>query len=944
MIRRALSSRDLGLIAYTTRPPAALHSSTPPDEYLMPEIAFYAQAATDTATALGANTVAGLTATDATARLAEHGANVLDVAQRRSSLAILMHQFRSLIVLLLLVAASIAFAMGDRTESIAILAVIVLNALIGFGTEWNAARALDSLRSQAVPVARVRRDGAELEIPSSEVVPGDLVLLNAGDRVPADARVVEAIELQVDESSLTGESLAVLKMTEPVADAAVALGDRVSMVHMGTTVTAGRGTALVTTTGMATEIGHIGTMLGDVTERTTPLEKKLSELNRAILLIVLVLCATIVFAGVLRGNEMLRMVEVGVSLAIAAVPEGLLAVTTMTLAVGMQRMARMRALVRRLPAVEALGSTTVICTDKTGTLTRNEMTVRVLLAADQQVDISGSGYSADGELRNGDRVIDRASRTAPDDPVALAIRIGALCNDATVTRNGAEVKVLGDPTEVALIVLAEKAGLNHAALEGAFPRTTELPFDSETKRMLTLHRTADKSRVVYAKGAPSAMLDASAWVLGATGREPMTDATRTLWRERNDALASKALRVLGLAFRPLTDADGEDIGTLAHDMTLVGLVGMIDPLSDGVKATMDTCRTAGIRVVMITGDQLATATEIAHQLGLDVGIGGAAMRVVHAKELTGLDDGGWQKICADTSVFARVTPEHKLQIVAALQKHGDVVAMTGDGVNDAPALKTADIGIAMGIRGTDVAKDAADIVITDDNFATIVGAVEQGRVIVSNILRFIHYLFACNFAEIVTVFTAIMLGWPLPIAVLQILWLNLVTDLFPALALAMEPAGDDVMLRPPRDPRAPLMTRSFAWLIAWQGLLLAACTLVAFRVALLWYGESGAGLTHAVTIAFMTLAMVQIAHTLNARSRTRSFLDRRLFTNRWLLGAIGFSVLVQLASVEVQFLRMVLNTVPLSWQDWGLILSCTAVPLIVVEIVKFFARQTDRRH
>jgi len=906
----------------------------------MPDTAFHPQDIAEIAQGLGANSAAGLASGDATARLAKHGANVLDVVKRRSWLAILIHQFRSLIVLLLLVAAAIALAMGDRSESVAILVVIVLNALIGFGTESKAARALDSLRSQAIPVARVRRDGAELQIPARDVVPGDLVLLNAGDRVPADARVVESIELQVDESSLTGESLAVLKTTEPVADAAVALGDRSSMVHMGTTVTAGRGTALVTTTGMATEIGHIGTMLGDVTDRTTPLEKKLAELNRAILLIVLVLCGVIVFAGVLRGNEILRMVEVGVSLAIAAVPEGLLAVTTMTLAVGMQRMARMRALVRRLPAVEALGSTTVICTDKTGTLTRNEMTVRVLLAAEQQVEVGGSGYAIDGELRNGDRVIDRSSFTAPDDPVPLAIRIGALCNDATVTRNGADVKVLGDPTEVALIVLAEKAGLNHAELEAAFPRTAELPFNSGTKRMLTLHRTTDNSRVVYAKGAPSAMLDASAWVLGAKGREPMSDASRTLWRERNDALASKALRVLGLAFRPLTDADGEDMATFAHDMTFVGLAGMIDPLSDGVKATIDSCRSAGIRVVMITGDQMATATEIAHQLGLDVGVGGAAMRVVHAKELTGLDDGGWQKIVADTSVFARVTPEHKLQIVGALQKQGAVVAMTGDGVNDAPALKTADIGIAMGIRGTDVAKDAADIVITDDNFATIVGAVEQGRVIVSNILRFIHYLFACNFAEIITVFAAIMLGWPLPIAVLQILWLNMVTNLFPALALAMEPAGDDVMLRPPRDPQAPLMTRSFAWLIAWQGVLLAACTLVAFRVGLRWYGDTGAGLTHAVTIAFMTLSMVQIAHTLNARSRTKSLFNRGLLTNRWLLAAIGFSVLVQLMAVQVPFLRMVLNTVPLSWQDWGLMLACTAAPLIVVELVKLIARQS----
>ncbi len=909
----------------------------------MPDAVWHSREIDDVARELGASTTGGLTGAAAAARLTEHGENVLPNAPKRSTLAIVVHQFRSLIVLLLVVASVIAFVAGETTEAVAILVVIVLNALIGFGTEWKAARALESLRTQAVPVARVRRDGNESEIPARELVPGDLVLLSAGDRVPADARVTESVEMQVDESSLTGESLPVVKMSAAVAESGAALGDRSSMVHMGATVMAGRGTAIVTTTGVATELGHIGSMLGDVSDRDTPLENKLSQLNRSILVLVLVLSAVIVVAGWLRGNDLLRMLEVGVSLAIAAVPEGLLAVTTMTLAVGMQRMARMRALVRSLPAVEALGSTTVICTDKTGTLTQNQMTVRVLLAGEQRVEVSGSGYSTEGPLKNGAQVIDRGALAVADDPVALAIRIGALCNDATVTRNAADVKVLGDPTEVALIVLAEKAGMAHAELEAAFPRAGELPFNSETKRMLTLHRGADASRVVYAKGAPSALLDVSAWVLDAQGRSAMTDATRASWRERNDELAGKALRVLGLAYRPLTDADGADVAALAGDMTFVGLAGMIDPLSDGVKDTIDTCRTAGIRVVMITGDQLATATEIAHQLGLDVGVGGDAMRVVHARELTGLDDGGWQKIVSETSVFARVTPEHKLQIVGALQHQGEVVAMTGDGVNDAPALKTADIGIAMGIRGTDVAKDAADIVITDDNFATIVGAVEQGRVIVSNILRFIRYLFACNFAEILTVFTAIMLGWPLPLAVLQILWLNMVTDLFPALALAMEPAADDVMNQPPRDPREPLMTRSIAWLIAWQGMLLAACTLLAFRVGLRWYGDTGTGLAHAVTLAFMTLSMVQIAHTLNARSQTRSLFSRSVLRNRWLLAAIGFSVAVQLTAVQVPFLRRVLGTVPLSWQDWQLVAACTTVPLIVVECVKLITRAKARR-
>ena len=896
----------------------------------------------DVARELGADIGNGLTSAEAATRLTTHGPNALPVAASRSLVSILVHQFKSLIVLLLFVASAIALVMGDVTECIAILVVIVLNAVIGFATEWKAARALDSLRDQEVPVARVRRDGNEIQLAARDLVPGDLVLLNAGDRVPADARVLESVELRVDEASLTGESLAVAKSQTAVADASAALGDRDSMVHMGTTVMAGRAAAIVTSTGAETELGHIGTMIGAVDDRGTPLEAKLAQLSRAMLYLVMGLCAVIVLAGWLRGNEILRMLEVGVSLAIAAVPEGLLAVTTMTLAVGMQRMAQMRALVRNLPAVEALGSTTVICTDKTGTLTRNEMTVRVLLAGEQRVDVTGSGYLPKGELRTGDRIVDSASFPVADDPVAIALRIGALCNDAEVTRTGVEVKVLGDPTEVALLVLAEKAGLEHHALELAFPRIGEEPFDSRTKRMLTVHRTADGSRIAFAKGAPSAILDASAWVLDERGRSAMTDAARTSWRERNDALASQALRVLGLAIRPLTDADGDAAGELAHEMTFVGLTGMIDPLSDGVKETIDTCRSAGIRVVMITGDQLETAREIAHQLGLDVGPDGTVMRVVHAQELTDLDAAAWQDIVKDTAVFARVTPEHKLKIVGALQQQGEVVAMTGDGVNDAPALKTADIGIAMGIRGTDVAKDAADIVITDDNFSTIVGAVEQGRVIVSNILRFIHYLFACNFAEILTVFTAIMVGWPLPVAVLQILWLNMVTDLFPALALAMEPAAGDVMQRPPRDPRMPLMTPSFAWLIAWQGVLLAACTLVAFRIGLRWYGETGVGLDHSMTIAFMTLSMVQIAHTLNARSRTKSLFSSGLFSNLWLLAAIVVSVFVQLMAVEIDFLRQVLHTVSLSWQDWQLILACTLMPLVVVELVKLVGNRAHR--
>ncbi len=901
---------------------------------------WHAQSADETARELGTDADHGLTEAEAAARLATHGPNKLAGAKKRSAFAVLARQLASLIVVLLLVASAVAFALGDTSEGVAILVVIVLNAVIGFATEWKAASALEGLRNHTVPIARVRRGGAERQVPAMELVPGDIVLLSAGDRVPADARIAETAQLQVAEAALTGESLPVVKTADALADPQAALGDRSSMVYLGTVVTGGRGTVIVTATGVVTEVGRIGTLLDEVSERGTPLEGKLAQLNRVLLVIVLVLSGVIVFTGWLRGNELLYMVEIGISLAIAAVPEGLVAVTTMTLAIGMQRMAGMNALVRRLPAVEALGSTTVICSDKTGTLTRNEMTVRALQVGDRRIEVTGTGYALQGEFRTQEHRIEFEDRPDPADGLMLALRISALCNDARIDRSGDQTTVLGDPTEAALIVAAEKAGLERTALERDYPRVSEIPFNSETKRMITVHRAPGGGSVAYAKGSPAAILAASSSVLNDGARTPMTDDVRQHWKKTNEEFAGGALRVLALAYKDLPSAEGQHEDELARDLTFVGYVGMIDPLRVGVRDTITTCREAGIRTVMITGDQQVTAAEIARQLGIDVGPEGTAMRVVHARDLEGLDESGWQAIVENTAVFARVSPEHKLQIVEALQRQGHIVAMTGDGVNDAPALKTADIGIAMGIRGTDVAKEAADIVITDDDFATIVGAVEQGRVIVNNILRFIHYLFSSNFSEVMTVFAAIMLGWPLPLGVLQILWLNMITDIFPAMALALEPSAPDVMRRAPRNPKEPLMTRRFAWLIAWQGLLLAACTLVAFRIGLDWYDGERDGLRHAVTIAFMTLALAQIFHAFNARSRTRSAFTAGVFSNLWLWAAVLASVSLQAAAVYVPFLRGVLGTVPLAGADWGLIAAASLAPLAVVETVKAVQRRS----
>jgi len=899
-----------------------------------PPQAWHTLSVEETAQRLRTNVTQGLTRAEAALRHTQQGSNALAGVKQRSALSIFVHQFRSLIVGLLLAAGGVALALGETIEAVAILIVIVVNAVIGFVTEWKAEAALNALRKQAVPVAHVLREGEERQIPAEELVTGDVAILSAGARVPADGRIVENVRLQVEEAALTGESLAVTKTAEPLADRDAPLGDRVNMVHLGTAVTDGRGKFIVTATGMLTEMGKIGTLIEEVGTRGTPLEAKLAQLGRALLVIVLELCAVIVVTGWLRGNSFLYMLEVGISLAIAAVPEGLPAVTTMTLALGMQRMARMHALIRRLPAVETLGSTTVICTDKTGTLTRNEMTVRAIQIGERRVEVTGTGYAPAGEFRVHGQRLDPVA----DDPLRLALRIGMLCNDAKVDRNDEGATVLGDPTEGALIIAAVKGGLDRAAMERDYPRLAEIPFNSETKRMVTVHRTPEGKTVAYLKGSPGTLLAASASQFGAAGISPLTPADRQHWEETNRELAGTALRVLGLAYRELPEKYLEE--DLFRDLIFVGQVGMIDPLRDEVRSTIVTCREAGIRTVMITGDQPATAAEIARQLGIDRDGQGKPLQTVHARELSGLDAAGWQAVVADTAVFARVSPEHKLQIVEALQQTGHVVAMTGDGVNDAPALKQADIGIAMGIKGTEVAKEAADMVIADDNFATIVGAVEQGRIIVHNILRFIHYLFSTNFAEIVTVFAAIMIGWPLPLGALQILWINIVTDIFPAMALALEPSAPDVMKRPPRDPKQPLITPRFVGLIVWQGLLLAGVTLLAFFIGMRWYGTEGEGLRHAVTIAFMTLTFANVFHAFNARSRTRSAFTARLFTNGWLWGAVLICLLLQVAAVYVPFLQAVLHTVPLTAADWGVIAACSLSPLAVVELVKALQRLT----
>jgi Ca2+-transporting ATPase len=885
---------------------------------------------------LGSDVERGLAAPEAARRLKQDSPNVLTPARGRSALMIVLAQFHSLIVLLLVAATAVAFVLEEHAEAGAILVVIVLNAGIGFFTEWRAERALTALQKQAVSMAQVIRGGQERQVPAAELVRGDLVVLAAGARVPADGRIVEAVRLQIEEAPLTGESHAVVKDPESLPDLDTPLADRVNMGFLGTTILEGRGRMLVTATGARSEVGKIGVLVEEAMARDTPLERKLARLGRALVVIVLLLSAGIILAGWARGTPFLYMLEIGISLAIAAVPEGLPAVATMTLALGMQRMARQRALIRRLPAVETLGSTTVICTDKTGTLTKNEMTVRAVALDERRIEVTGSGFARAGEFRRDGHALDPRM----DDLLLLALRIGALCNDAELEQRDGRATVLGDPTEGALLVAAEKGGLDHSALEHDYPRVGEVPFDSAARRMVTVHRAPEGRLLAFVKGSPGTVLEASSAQQRASGVVPLTPADRRRWADRNEELAATALRVLGLAYREVPkDYAAED---LQGGLVFVGLVGMLDPLRDEALPAITTCREAGIRAVMITGDQPATATEIARQLGIDRDPQGRPLRTVHGRELSRLDDEGWQGIVAEAAVFARVSPEHKLRIVEALQRQGHVVAMTGDGVNDAPALKKADIGVAMGIKGTEVAKESADMVITDDNFATIVGAVEQGRVIHSNILRFIHYLFSCNFSEILVVFLAILADWPLPLGPLQVLWLNLVTDVFPALALALEPSAPEMMKRRPRDPKEPLLSPPFVGLIAWQGLLLTGMTLLAFWVGRRWYGGTGDGLHHPMTLAFMTLALSQVFHVFSTRSQRRSAFSR-LFANAWLWAAVMTCVLLQVAAVYTPFLQRVLRTVPLNLSDWGVVVACSLAPVAVVELIKLVRLRVPSR-
>ncbi len=870
----------------------------------------------------------GLTGEEARRRLEEAGPNALPRPPSRSWTSILLDQLRSVVVLLLAAAGALAFGMGEVVEAGAVGAVLLINTALGFVTELRATRAMEALRGLEAPTSRVLRDGEVLEVEARELVPGDVVELEAGDAVPADARLLEAEELRTNEAALTGESVPADKDAAVVLPAAAPLPDRSNEVHQGTTVVAGRARGVITATGAHTHLGKIGSLVEGVEKEATPLEERLDDLGKRLVWITLGVAALVTAVGVLRGAPVVRMLEAGVALAVAAVPEGLPAVVTVTLAMGMWRMARRRALVRRLPAIEALGSATVICTDKTGTLTAGHMTVTELRAGGEAYRVTGSGYDPEGEILLEDEP------AGPQDRPALreALRIGALANRAGLERDGEQWKALGDPTEAALLTLARKGGLDPEELDSDWPETGEVPFSSQRLYMASVREPPDGEAVALVKGAPERILELSGTEMDASGEtRELTGERRDELLEINEGMASRGLRVLALARGPAVEAGGEVSG-----LTFVGLAGMLDPPAEGVKETLRTIGTAGIRTLVLTGDQRRTAAAVARELGLL----GSEEEAVDASTLEGLSESEMAERVARARVYSRIDPEEKYRVVETLRAGGEVVAMLGDGVNDAAALKRADIGVAMGGRGTDVAREAASLILEDDRFQTIAAAIEEGRVVFDNIRKFVFYLFSCNLAEVMVLLIAGLAGSPLPLLPLQILWLNLVTDTFPALSLAFEPGESDVMERSPRDPDAAILSSGFLRAMGFYALLITAVTLAAFYWGL---ATHGAGTGHAVTLSFLTLAFAQIFHLGNARSPDAVLSYERSTSNPWALGAVALAGSLQLVALYLPPLADVLRLVRPSLTEWGVVLGLAAVPAVVGQALQLWQGRRDPR-
>ncbi len=865
----------------------------------------------------------GLSEVEVERRFDQYGPNELQAADRVSPWAILFQQFKNVLIIILLIATVISAFLGHGVETVAIAVIVLFAVLLGFIQEYRAERAIEALRKMAAPTVTVIRAGHEVEIPARELVPGDLMLLHAGDKVAADARLVESVNLQVDEAALTGESVPVDKHVEPLRGEDLALGDLGNMVFGGTIATYGRGRAVVVATGMKTQFGRIAQMLQTVETGKTPLQQNLDKVGRVLAQAALIVVAAIVAVGVLRGQPLLEMLLFGIALAVAAVPEALPAVVTISLAIGVQRMVKRNALVRRLPAVETLGSTSVICSDKTGTLTKDEMTARQLYTHRRTVTVAGSGYEPEGEFLVSGSVIELSQEEME---LLLA---AALVSDAHVFRDDAHGgwEIKGDPTEGAMIVAAAKAGLQKDDLDLQFPRIGEIPFTSEAKRMTTLHSVGDE-QIAYAKGAPETILDSCSRQLTREGDVALRDADREAIVEAVRQMASEALRVLAVASK-----GNATLGDAERNMTFLGLVGMIDPPRPEAKAAVEECERAGIRVVMITGDHPLTARAVARELGLF-----REGHTVTGAELENMNDEKLLRDVENIEVYSRVSPADKLRVVTALQERGHIVAMTGDGVNDAPALKKADIGIAMGITGTDVSKEAAAMTLTDDNFASIVAAVEEGRGIFENIKKYLMYLLSSNIGEIGLMAGATIAGLPLPLTAVQILYVNLATDGLPALALSVDPPEDDLMQRPPRNARTGVFTTPVVMLMVVGGLWSTVVNLGLF----VWALRSGRTVAQAMTMTFVSLVLIQFFKAYNFRSDRQSIFHRP-FANKWLNLAITWEIALLIFIVSFPPLHEPFGTYVLSRTDWLLATFPALTISPVLELTKWLLSRSHAR-
>lgn len=887
----------------------------------------------DTARHFCVDAEGGLSGDEAAGLLQKNGHNVLAEKKKTSPIAIFLYQFRDFMVLVLLGATLLSGFLGEYTDALVIIGIVFVNAILGFVQEYRAEQSLEALREMTAPMARVVRDGIRHEIPAEELVAGDVVMIEAGDRIPADIRLGEVRQLSVNEAPLTGESEPVVKHSDVLEGVGASLGDQTNMVFMGTMAVGGRASGIVVATGMQTEMGRVAHLIQEAEEEATPLQKRLEQMGRLLVAGCVLICGVVVVLGLAQGLPAYKMFMAGVSLAVAAIPEGLPAVVTIALAVGVQRMVRKNAIVRRLPAVETLGCATVICSDKTGTLTQNKMNVREIWAGGQQFSVEGDGYIPQGQFLAGERPVKPEQNQA----LMLALTAAVLCNNAQLRKGNVEVKpmwrggsraewnIQGDPTEGALLVAGARAGLWREDLERQMHREGEVPFDGKRKRMSVLY-SGTKGDMLYIKGAPEMVIARCSKIFYDGQVVNFSAALRKQVLEYTETTAGMALRNLAVAYKQVQK--GRQIGEeLEEGLVFAGVFGMMDPPRPEVYSAIQKCHTAGIRTVMITGDHKTTAMAIARMLRL-LPAGG---RVMTGGELDDTSDAQLEKTVENTYVYARVTPEHKLRIVRALKRCGHVVAMTGDGVNDAPAVKEADIGIAMGNSGTDVTREAASLVLADDNFTTIVNAVEEGRSIYDNIRKFIRFLLACNTGEILTMFIAMVVGLPLPLRAIQILWINLVTDGLPAMALGVDPTEKGVMDRPPRSPQEGIFARGLWQKILGRGTLIGITTVLVFA----WSLENGMDVDSARTMAFATLIVTQLFYVFTCRSERSSAFQIGLFGNIWLLAAVAASLGMLLVVLYHPPLAAAFATVPLSLENWIVIIAASIIPSIANTILGF---------